>query len=144
LLINNYEQLGKQCFKNSALKGLLHVLHSPTHLRHRTSHIRISGLNKVSVEFHERHKQPFVLFSEVALFTLMIFDLTLYIAVKRYLNEELSLWVWTDLAVILLGLGIFLYIFIREDQIVEQYLETTIIVARYVIQFVRITIQLKR
>ena len=73
----------------------------------------------------------------------MIFDISIYICVKRAQREQLSRWIYLELLAIVAGMFLFLYIYVREERLVQQFLEVTIILARYLIQLLRISIQLK-
>lgn len=97
----------------------------------------------MALDFHDRHKLWYVLVCEVIIFSLMIFDISIYICVKRAQREQLSRWIYLELLAIVAGMFLFLYIYVREERLVQQFLEVTIILARYLIQLLRISIQLK-
>ena len=74
-----------------------------------------------------------MLVSELAIFMLMIFDMSLFLCIKRTLQETVSVWVYVDIGIIIFGLCLFLYMYFREDRLAKQHLEVIVIVGRYVI-----------
>jgi uncharacterized membrane protein YczE len=96
------------------------------------------------LDFDARHKMPLMLCCEVLIVLLMFLDVVLYMCVKQSLRQPFGWWAYLDLACIFLSLGIFLYIYFRSSQFAENYLELVVIFARYLFQFIRLTIQLKR